>query len=132
MSQNSVSVKLMFTYVILFVYLLNFMFWIMTITFGRLVKSRVRRMVGLLAVASVAGAGLCGVASAAGLAAPVRVHRQVAPMESPKAHRLVPQQGKAKGYSTGLLPRRSPKMVSEIVKDRTAMSSTWRDADGSM
>jgi len=37
----------------------------------------------------------------------------------------------ARGFSTGT-PKRLPKPVSEIVSDRTASSSTWKNTDGSI
>jgi len=103
----------------------------MTMRIGRLFRSRARFFTGVLAAVTVTGAGLASVVPVAASAAPVPVHRRVAPLVSPKVHRPGPKVPAAGGYSDGL-SRRPPKMVSEIVRDRTATSSTWRDADGSI
>jgi hypothetical protein len=57
-------------------------------------------------------------------------HR-LALLTSSRARQVVPAV-LAGGYSVYLENRKPPKLVSEIVADRTATSSTWRDADGSI
>jgi len=100
----------------------------MKIGISRGVKSRARRVIGVLAAVTVTGAGLCSVVPATAQAAAVPAHRHVVPLVSPKLHRPVPKVPGGGGSSRA--PVRQPKMLSEIVADRTATSSTWRDAGG--
>jgi RHS repeat-associated protein len=97
------------------------------------------KFTGLVAVAGLAAACVVAVPPAAGAAvAPpaggtvAAGSRRVAVVQSARLHRVVPRPGAARGYSAGEAGRRQPRMVSEIIGDRTAMSSTWRDADGSL
>jgi RHS repeat-associated protein len=96
-----------------------------------------RRRGPFIAAAALAAAGLvspssAAVGSVADVAAAVSQPRNVPLLQSPQLNRPMPRAGKAKGYSAGLTPRQPPRAVAEIVKDRTATSSTWRDVNGSI
>jgi RHS repeat-associated protein len=102
----------------------------MTIRISRRVKSRLCRIIGVLAAVTVTGAGLSAVVPVAASAAAVPVHRHVVPLVSPRLHRPVPKVPGRGGFSGR--PAKPPRELSEIVADRTATSSTWRDAGGAL
>jgi hypothetical protein len=56
-------------------------------------------------------------------------HR-VALITSPSVSRPAPRVGGVAGSTA--VPRKPPKEISEIIADRTATSSTWRDSDGTI
>jgi RHS repeat-associated protein len=100
---------------------------------GRRAARRGRRLVVLAAVAglvSTSAAGLTPQPASASTGA-ARPHR-LALLQSPRVRRVAPKAA-AGGYSPAATrAKRPPRLVSEIVADRTATSSTWRDAGGAL
>lgn len=87
---------------------------------------------GLLALSFVSsGVGRAEASTSPPNPSPAVVLAQPAPsLASPKVVRPAPVVPAARGYSTGL-PSPAPTRVSEIVTERTATSSTWKNSDGS-